>query len=298
LNIVRGGRDGERRRIHKRERFSAEIALKLAAYAQEAMGQPASYIVWNRMTAKKGDPKNLDPNYLTRNQSPYSVWHQALHEFQEHFANGQHPVPIFHVDIHGKMDRKDNLDLDIGMGPMENCWGSSRSDAEATAEVESLKEHLASGMREAFRTLKGKVFLVHGKQMQMTVEDDPYLNAYWGGGTFETISHQSVNLRIPAIQLEVPLTMRRELMRNDQLFRRFAGAIYQSYKYMVSNFKCIESKPRVCGCALHLSAEQRANLRAMANNGRQTPPAKSLEETELFLRELAHLERTIMEKQI
>eukprot|EP00961_Rhodomonas_salina_P048724 653927-Rhodomonas_salina.4 len=55
--------------------------------------------------------------------------------------------------------------------------------------------------------------------MQMTVEDDPYLNAYWGGGTFETISHQSVNLRIPAIQLEVPLTMRRELMRNDQLFR-------------------------------------------------------------------------------
>jgi len=32
------------------------------------------------------------------------------------------PAPVFHVDIHGKMDRKDNLDLDIGMGPMEHCW--------------------------------------------------------------------------------------------------------------------------------------------------------------------------------
>jgi hypothetical protein len=33
------------------------------------------------------------------------------------------------------------------------------------------------------------------------VEDDPYLNAYWGGGTFETISHQFVNLRIPVCTL-------------------------------------------------------------------------------------------------
>ena len=40
--------------------------------------------------------------------------------------------------------------------------------------------------------------------MQMTVEEDPYLNAYWGQSTFETISHQSVNLRVPAIQ--VPLS--------------------------------------------------------------------------------------------
>ncbi len=49
-----------------------------------------------------------------QNQSPFSVWHHALHEFQEHFDGGEHPVPVLHVDIHGKMDRKDNLDLDIG----------------------------------------------------------------------------------------------------------------------------------------------------------------------------------------
>ena len=40
---------------------------------------------------------------------------------------------------------------------------------------------------------------MHGKQMPMTVEEEPYLNAYWGLSTFETISHQSINLRIPAV---------------------------------------------------------------------------------------------------
>ena len=57
---------GERRRIHKRERYSSELTLKMAAFAQEYLGQPASYIIWNRQNAKKGDPKNLDPNYLTQ----------------------------------------------------------------------------------------------------------------------------------------------------------------------------------------------------------------------------------------
>ena len=37
---------------------------------------------------------------------------------------------------------KDNLDLDIGMGPMENCWADKGKDAEAEAEVVALKQHL------------------------------------------------------------------------------------------------------------------------------------------------------------
>eukprot|EP00960_Hanusia_phi_P043745 756222-Hanusia_phi.AAC.4 len=96
------------------------------------------------------------------------------------------------------MDRKDNLDLDIGlipareeeevenldtlpgMGPMENCW-AAKGDSEKHAEFVALKEvrrkrgkgerddetgqHLASGMREAFKGVKGKHFLVHGKMV-------------------------------------------------------------------------------------------------------------------------------------
>ena len=80
---------------------------------------------------------------------------------------------------------------------------SSARQGEAKEEVAALKQHLAAGMRDAFKKLKGKTYMVHGKQMQMTVEEDPYLNAYWGGATFETISHQSVNLRVPAVQVSV-----------------------------------------------------------------------------------------------
>eukprot|EP00960_Hanusia_phi_P043743 756222-Hanusia_phi.AAC.2 len=39
LNIVRGGKDGERRRIHKREKFSSEIVLKLAAFLEPYLGK-------------------------------------------------------------------------------------------------------------------------------------------------------------------------------------------------------------------------------------------------------------------
>mmetsp|Transcript_10303 Transcript_10303/g.34392 ORF Transcript_10303/g.34392 Transcript_10303/m.34392 type:complete len:388 (-) Transcript_10303:1005-2168(-) len=345
LNIVRGGKDGERKRIHKREKFSSEIVLKLAAFLEPYLGKPASYIIWNRMVARKGDPRHLDPNYLTQAQSPFSPWHHALHLFKDHWRSSREklnreeqqlpqdssesqrvgedrreiagsravgeekkesagslapPAPIFHVDIHGKMDRKDNLDLDIGMGPMENCW-AAKGDSEKHAEFVALKEHLASGMREAFKGVKGKHFLVHGKMMPMTVEEDPYLNAYWGGSTFETISHQSVNLRIPAIQLEIPLTMRRELVRNDDLFGRFALAIFHSYKYMVSSFKSWEedasSSPPVCGCARHLTGERTAEIRSQLMQDSE-PACKTLEEVELALRELNHLERTIVEKQI
>lgn len=83
----------------------------------------------------------------------------------------------------------------------------------------------------------------------MTVEEDPYLNAYWGLGTFETISHQSVNLRMPAIQLEIPHTMRKELLMNEVLFKSFATALMQSYKYCVSSFKTVGKKPSMCGCS-------------------------------------------------
>jgi hypothetical protein len=45
-----------------------------------------------------------------------------------------------------------------------------------TAIADGRAGHAASGMREVFKKLKGKTFSVHNKQMQMTVEEDPYLN--------------------------------------------------------------------------------------------------------------------------
>jgi hypothetical protein len=54
---------------------------------------------------------------------------------------------------------------------------TSCTHSHTQSEVLALKQHLANGMREAFKILKGKTFLVHQKQMHMTVEEDPYLNA-------------------------------------------------------------------------------------------------------------------------
>ena len=55
----------------------------------------------------------------------------------------------------------------------------------------------------------------------------------------------------------MPITMRKELMRNQTLFNDFAAAVLQSYKYMVSSFKSWDHKPPVCGCKKHLSEVRR-----------------------------------------
>jgi hypothetical protein len=87
-----------------------------------------SILIWNR--EKKFDKFTLDPNYLVHSQFKDSPFHQALHRFIEtqsgivrekyptkliHTFNSQQaPIPLFHLDIHGKKDRKHNMDIDIG----------------------------------------------------------------------------------------------------------------------------------------------------------------------------------------
>ena len=46
--------------------------------------------------------KDLDPNYLLLKHFPESPFHQSLH----YWALVNKEFPLFHVDIHGKMDRK------------------------------------------------------------------------------------------------------------------------------------------------------------------------------------------------
>mmetsp|Transcript_56641 Transcript_56641/g.91705 ORF Transcript_56641/g.91705 Transcript_56641/m.91705 type:complete len:106 (+) Transcript_56641:265-582(+) len=105
-------------------------------------------------------------------------------------------------------------------------------------------------------------------------------------------------MRVPAIQLELPITMRKELMRNDELFKHFAGAVMHSYKYMVSSFKSWDSKPPICGCKKHLSEPKAHEIRRQAMQPNGEPYSKTLEECELMLRELNHVDRTNLEKQI
>eukprot|EP01043_Picozoa_sp_COSAG02_P011196 COSAG02_NODE_408_length_22892_cov_35.212785_22_plen_703_part_00 len=226
LQVYRGSEDGERRRLHLRERWSTEIALKLAAAAPTQ--DCASFIVWNHKTAKKKDNFNLDPNYLTAEQQPDSPFHRGLLRFKQRDYSG---LPCFHIDVHGKMDRKKNLDLDVGMGPMEEHWQEEG--------FEMLKEHMEEAFHEAFAGTaqfrskkKGSV-----GRFSFGVEVDPRLHGYWGSDTVMTMSHQAVAEGIAAIQLEIPYTMREQLMRDDMLFQRFAAAIYAAYDAIVATGK-------------------------------------------------------------
>ena len=59
------------------------------------------------------------------------------------------------------------------------------------------------------------------------------MNGYWGDNTYQTMAHQSTLLGIPSVQLEIPYTMRQELMANDRMMADFAAALFDVYKEVV-----------------------------------------------------------------
>lgn len=240
LRVWRGGKIvNEKYRMHKREKWSTEIALKLAAavatrlqagnssdssraaragHGGPAVGGGTSFIVWNMKTAVKADKTNLDPNYLIPAQFESSPWHRALRRWRRAMvARGAAPVL---VDVHGKKDRSSNLDLDVGMDPMEELW-------EDKGQFLALKKAIVARFRAA---LKGTA-VVRG--MTFGVEAEPYLGGYWGDDT-HTFSHQAVVCGVPALQLEIPKSMRRALMSDDSLVDRFAAAICDAYATVVA----------------------------------------------------------------
>ena len=78
---------------------------------------------------------------------------------------------------------------------------------------------------EFFKAFKG----VKIRRMQPKCEHDPRLHGYWGNG-LHTISNQSVLMGIPAIQLEIPRSMREKMVKDDKLFQGFCQAIANGYK--------------------------------------------------------------------
>ena len=243
LQVFRNRADGKRI-THLRERWSTELALKLAAAAPGP--DTASFVIWNHKTGKKKDPNNLDPNYLEAEEQPDSPWHRALMRFKQ--RGGAAKRPMFHIDVHGKKDRKKNLDLDIGMGPMEEHWDEDG--------MEQLKEHLEEAFTKVFAGTPELRSRAKGSvgRMNFGVEVDPRLSGYWGCDTLMTMSHQAVAEGIPAIQLEVPYSMRERLMSDDALFARFAAAIYGAYDAVVASARVASADGSVVGPEMEAAA--------------------------------------------
>jgi len=99
-----------------------------------------------------------------------SKFHCALHKWALVNKN----KPLFHIDIHGKKNRKNNADLDLGTMPMEeNFW-----DKELWF---NLTEELKKGFDKAFKGIKIRKF-------KPKCECNPSLHGLWGGD-LHTISN-------------------------------------------------------------------------------------------------------------
>ena len=133
-----------------------------------------------------------------------------------------------HVDIHGKMDRANNMDLDVGMGPMEEEW-----DEKGTELIKSVVGNAIETALEG----RYRVSRKSKKRMPCTVETEPLLSGYWGHHSSAplTISHQAVLLGVPALQLEIPYSMREMLANDDSAFNALSNELNAAIDVVLSS---------------------------------------------------------------
>ena len=114
--LWRGGEKyDEKRRIHNRELYTAWLAIKLA-HITGKKGKRNSFMVWGK--DKKNFDDDVDPNYLLEPDFPTSQFHLSLHAW----AAKNEELPLLHIDIHGKKNRKDNVEIDVGKASMQAHW--------------------------------------------------------------------------------------------------------------------------------------------------------------------------------
>lgn len=119
--LNRGGEEyGDKKRVHLREKYTAALAMKFAYEVSNLKsplsGSLGSFCVWD--TTHKLNDNDMDPNYLLKGAEHRSQFHRVLHAWQL-----QNPdTPLLHVDIHGKMDRKDSYELDLGVQCIYKHW--------------------------------------------------------------------------------------------------------------------------------------------------------------------------------
>ena len=177
-----------------------------------------------------------------------------------------------HVDIHGKMDRADDMDLDVGLAPMEEEWD------EDGAAAEHVKGVLGRAMEEAFDG-RSLVSRKSKRRFPLTVELDPRLCGYWGHHSDSplTISHQSVLLGIPAFQLEIPYSMRQLLVTDAAAFDAFSVALFRAIDATLD-----ASRSGALGTGSAFAERPLEPTAAPPNGKASTRPTSSLCELELL----------------
>jgi hypothetical protein len=91
--------------------------MRFASMIQKFINdQLGSYCVW--APNHQLNDIDLDPNYLLADRVSESPFHRLLHAW----ASANPGLPLMHIDIHGKMDRKDSYELDLGGSCLYKHW--------------------------------------------------------------------------------------------------------------------------------------------------------------------------------
>jgi hypothetical protein len=116
-----------------------------------------------------------------------SPFHRLLHAWA--FANIG--TPLLHVDIHGKMDRKENYDLDLGISCMYKNFISKRGPYDEIVFVNTFVEALTLAFNKALGPIPKH------RDYKAVCNSDPYLNGNWGL-TLKTMTDQASDMGIPS----------------------------------------------------------------------------------------------------
>ena len=215
--------------IHHIERFTAEIALKLSVTVSKLLQIEPSFMIWNLFAGFKEE--NLDPNYTHSQWFDQSPWHKGLHLFKDI----NHHLPKLHIDIHGRMNRIGDVNMDIGYKAMEKCWDNTNTKR----FIQDMNTFWTQKMNPILEEL-GERFVVKKDPdkipLGMRVELDPKYEGFRGHKCDgHTMVHQSVLIGdIIAIQFELPTFLRRELIYNAPFFDKFAKCIADFYVEIVT----------------------------------------------------------------
>lgn len=115
-----------------------------------------------------------------------SPFHQLLHEFQ--VRNAGEGKPLFHIDVHGKLDRKDSYELDLGVSCLLKHWDQYGESDFLVAFINNLKTGFDKILKD----------IPKYKGFTSVCNEDPYLNGNWGC-EIKTMNEQAVILGIPSI---------------------------------------------------------------------------------------------------
>ena len=215
--------------MHKRQIYTSFLTCDTA----KSTGNN-SYLVWG--VTNVVNEEDIDPNYLLEKHFKYSPFHQALHQW----ALINQGYPLFHVDIHGKMNRPNNCEIDVGIKSMEVLW-----------EGDPLVTKIRSFFAKEGNVFEGLKF----KGFPCTFNTEPYLHGFWGD-KIHTMTEQAILLGIPSMQLEIPYAVRKKLFKDVELRGRFQKLIRKLFDtvilpdYKESNRK-LKIDPKIAEMYVH-----------------------------------------------